>query len=115
MSAKFKTVEEYHEVLKKFAPARGLIFNPDESVVLPLVEGLLKNMNRYGFPTCPCRLACGDFHLIKDIVCPCEYAEPDIEQFGQCYCGLYVSEAFAKGEVENVHVPERRPAEKQCY
>jgi len=48
----------------------------------------------------------------KDIVCPCVYAKPDIEEYGACYCWLYVSEDWNAGDVPHVQVPERRPVEK---
>ena len=112
MSQKKQTVEEYHEILKRYAERRGLIFNPDEAIVLPLVEGLLTNKERYGHSSCPCRLASGDLKKDRDIICPCEYAAPDIEEYGQCYCGLYVSREVAEGSAQPRKVPERRPPEK---
>ena len=107
-----KTVEEYFEILKKFARQKGLIFHPDEGIVLPLVEGLFANIQRYRYPSCPCRLASGSIESDRDIICPCEYAEPDIRDFGQCYCNLYVSQEVALDPSKAQTVPERRPPEK---
>jgi len=45
-------------------------------------------------------------------VCPCEYREADVAEFGACFCGLYVSKGWLEGTVEKVVVPERRPVEK---
>ncbi|MDZ7339049.1 MAG: ferredoxin:thioredoxin reductase [candidate division KSB1 bacterium] len=106
------TVEQYYEALKKFAPTRGLILNPDWEVVRPLLEGLLKNGERYGLRTCPCRPATGDPDKDSDIVCPCVYAKPDIEEYGACYCWLYVSQDWIDGKVPHVQIPERRPVER---
>ncbi|MDZ7341345.1 MAG: ferredoxin:thioredoxin reductase [candidate division KSB1 bacterium] len=106
------TVEQYHEVLKKFAPKQGLILNNDWEIVRPLLEGLLKNGERYGYRSCPCRPAAGVLEKDRDIVCPCVYAKPDIAEFGACYCWLYVSEDWNAGRVPHVQVPERRPVEK---
>ncbi len=106
------TVEQYHEVLKKFAPKQGLILNKDWDIVRPLLEGLLRNGERYGYRSCPCRPAAGVLEKDRDIVCPCVYAKPDIEQYGACYCWLYVSEDWNEGRVPHVQVPERRPVEK---
>ena len=109
MSGKNETVESYYSVLKRFAAQKGLIFNPDETgVVLPLVEGLLANKKRYGYPSCPCRLADGEFDEDRDIICPCRYAPADIEEYGKCYCGLYVSEDYPEGRESSFLVPERR-------
>lgn len=106
------TVEQYHDVLKKFAPKQGLILNNDWEIVRPLLEGLLRNGERYGYRSCPCRPAAGVLEKDRDIVCPCIYAKPDIEEYGACYCWLYVSEDWNAGKVPHVQVPERRPVEK---
>ena len=112
MTDKKPPAEEYFEILKKFAARKGLIYNPDTNLVMKLVEGLLTNKNRYGYPSCPCRLAEGVIEADKDIICPCEYSPPDIEEFGKCYCGLYVSQDYADGKIMDRRVPERRPSEK---
>ena len=113
MSPKPSTEFEYYEVLKTFAARKGLIFNPDDEVVLPLITGLFANKGSLGYPSCPCRLAFGELDKDKDIVCPCDYAKPDIEQFGKCYCELYVSQAYLDATIDkNQRVPERRPADK---
>jgi len=46
--------------LKNEAEASGYHLNPDGSFVKMLAEGLLANRQRYGYPSCPCRLAKGD-------------------------------------------------------
>ncbi len=61
---------------------------------------------------CPCRLASGDREADRDIICPCDYREPDVKEYGSCYCNLYVSKEWNEGTVPNVPVPERRPIEK---
>jgi len=106
------TVEKYHEALKKFAPTQGLTLNPDWEIVRPLLHGLLINGERYGIRTCPCRLAAGDKEKDRDIICPCVYAKPDIDEYGACYCWLYVSPEWIENQVSHVQIPERRPLEK---
>jgi len=105
-------VEKYHVSLKKFAPTQGLILNKNWEVVEPLLEGLLKNGERYGMRTCPCRLATGEREKDKDIICPCLYAKPDIEEYGACYCWLFVSDEWNENKIPHLQVPERRPIEK---
>ncbi|MCK5674707.1 MAG: hypothetical protein KAH95_15110, partial [Spirochaetales bacterium] len=65
--------------------------NPDQVFRQKLEEGLSVNYKRYGFYHCPCRESDGSKNN-KDIACPCRYAENDIKEWGQCFCGLYVSE-----------------------
>lgn len=103
--------EELYEMLKKSQEPKGYFFNPDKQKVLDLMEGMLINKNRYGYMSCPCRLASGDRELDKDIICPCIYREDDVRQYGQCFCGLYESAAYQKNRKE-IFVPERRPPEK---
>ena len=57
---------------------------------------------------CPCRLADGKQEQDKDIICPCDYRQPDVDEFGTCYCGLYVSEGLKDEFVDDIYVPERR-------
>ncbi len=106
------TVEKYFESLKKFAPTQDLILNPDWEIVKPLLEGLLQNGERYGVRTCPCRVASGDREKDRDIICPCEYAKPDIKEYDACYCWLFVSQDWIDGRVPHVQIPERRSIEK---
>lgn len=36
--------------------------------------------------------------------------DPDLVDFGACYCGLYISDEIIKGEKELQSIPERRPS-----
>lgn len=107
-----KEIENLYEMLKKMQEPKGYFFNKDKERVFDLLDALLKNKNRYGYMSCPCRLASGDREKDKDIVCPCVYREPDVKEFGSCYCNLYVSEAWNDEKIPREYVPERRPPEK---
>lgn len=106
------SVERYREVLRKHAERQGLIMSLDWDEVKPLLEGLLTNGERYGLRTCPCRPAFGEREKDVDIVCPCVYAKPDVEEHGACYCWLFVSQEWADGTIPHIQVPERRPPHK---
>lgn len=110
-----KDVDQLHDTLKKIQEPKGYFFNADKDRVFDLLEGLLFNKERYGYMCCPCRLASGDRDKDKDIVCPCVYRAPDVEEYGSCYCNLYVSKAWNDGDVPHVYVPERRPIERMVY
>ncbi|HCY84282.1 MAG TPA: ferredoxin:thioredoxin reductase [Desulfobacteraceae bacterium] len=105
-------VDTLYNALKKSQEAKGIYFNKDKDLVFELLEALIKNKDRYGYMACPCRLACGDREHDKDIICPCVYRAPDLEEFGACFCGLYISTALNNNEIESQYVPERRPPEK---
>jgi len=104
--------EELYAMLKKAQEAKGYYFSNDRERVMELLEALLLNKERYGYMACPCRLAAGDKEADRDIICPCVYREPDVAEYGSCYCNLYVSEAWNAGEIPHEYVPERRPPEK---
>ena len=97
-----------YERLKREGEAAGYYLNPDIGFVLDLMEGLLANEKRYGYPSCPCRLAEGVREKDLDIICPCDYRDLDLDEYGACYCALYVSEEIARGEKKPQPVPERR-------
>lgn len=99
-----------YQRLKREAEAAGYFLNPDVDFVLDLMEGLLTNEQRYGYWACPCRLATGVREQDLDIICPCDYRDADLEEYGACYCALYVSEDVALGRKPVQPVPERRRA-----
>ena len=104
-----------YERLKPLQEKKGYYFNDDMDHTLLILEGLLVNRERYGYMTCPCRLACGDREWDEDIICPCDYRAPDVEEYGSCYCNLYVSKEWNEGTAPHEYVPERRPPEKMKY
>lgn len=108
-------VNALYESLKKLQEPKGYYFSNDKERVFELLESLLANKTRYGYMVCPCRLASGDREADRDIICPCVYRGPDVEEFGSCYCNLYVSKAWNDGTIEHEYVPERRPPEKMGF
>jgi ferredoxin-thioredoxin reductase catalytic subunit len=105
-------VEKLYEGLRKVQEAKGYYFNKDKERTFELLENLIINKDRYGYMSCPCRLASGEREWDKDIICPCVYREPDVEEYGSCYCNLYVSQEWNDEKIPHDYVPERRPPEK---
>ena len=103
-------VEATYSALKKEAEDGGYRLNPDVDFTKNLIRGLLKNEQRYGYRACPCRLASGKKEEDIDIICPCDYRDPDLDESGACYCALYVNEAVRNGSQKLTPVPERRPS-----
>jgi len=108
-------VEKLFEMLQRIQEPQGYYFNKDRERVFDLLEALIINKNRYGYMSCPCRLASGDREKDADIICPCAYRAPDVKEYGSCYCNLYVSREWNEGEIPHEYVPERRPPEKIPY
>ena len=103
------TAERLFEILGKYAESQGIRLNKDKEYVMEILKGLLTNESRYGYRSCPCRLAAGAKEKDADIICPCVYRDPDIKDFGSCYCRLYVSKEWNEERIKHVRVPERRP------
>lgn len=106
-------INKLHKKLDREAEASGYHLNPDVEHTKMLVEGLITNERRYGYWACPCRLASGVKEEDLDIICPCDYRDPDLNDYGTCYCALYVSQAVLKGEEKLGSIPERRPLLKE--
>ncbi|MEQ8253485.1 MAG: ferredoxin-thioredoxin reductase catalytic domain-containing protein [Smithellaceae bacterium] len=107
--------DELYEMLKKVQEPKGFFFNKDKDRVLEILQDLLVNKERYGYMSCPCRLASGDREKDRDIFCPCAYRADDVKDYGSCYCNLYVSREWNEGKIEHDYVPERRPVEKMSF
>ena len=106
---------KFHERLKREAEQSGYYLNPDEEFTRELLQGLLTNEERYGYGACPCRLASGIKEEDIDIICPCDYRDADLNEYGTCYCALYVSKEIHEGKKSVCKIPERRlpPEEHQ--
>lgn len=98
--------------IKEFAEKHGYKRNPNLIAYKNLLYKLLRNIDTYGYPYCPCRplrkvegTTSDDlYNMNKDRVCPCPYAHNDIRTMGHCLCGLFWSkekvEEYIKGRLE---------------
>lgn len=101
-------IQKLYRTLNEEAEASGYHLHPDREFTEYLVKGLIVNEKRYGYRACPCRLASGVKAEDLDIICPCDYRDADLNEYDQCYCGLYVTEKILKGEKRAGSIPERR-------
>jgi ferredoxin-thioredoxin reductase catalytic subunit len=107
------SLEKVRQRAESDAKNHGYYLNPNPESLRNLLEGLKQNEERYGYPSCPCRLASGKFEFDRDIICPCDYRDPDVEEHGFCYCALYVRKDVFEGKIPIQQILERRPDEKQ--
>jgi ferredoxin-thioredoxin reductase catalytic chain len=107
------TPEKLCETLMRYAESQGMELYNDRDFILDIVRGLLRNEERYGYRSCPCRLAAGIEERDKDIICPCRYRDDDVKEYGSCYCSLYVSREWNQGKIPRTVVPERRPQRRE--
>jgi len=84
------------EILKdseQYAESMDILkLNPDEKFVGLIVDGLVKNEEKYGIRYCPCRAVTEDDEENKRIVCPCTYHIDEVKNDGHCKCRLFVKE-----------------------
>lgn len=106
------TIENIKRRAENNAKTSGMYLCPDPDFLQNLLEGLKENEERYGYGSCPCRLASGNFEWDRDIICPCDYRDPDVEEYGQCFCALYVSKEVYDGIKPMEPIPERRSQAK---
>jgi ferredoxin-thioredoxin reductase catalytic chain len=105
------TIDAVHQRAESDARSRGYYLSPDPKFLQDLLEGLKTNEDRYGYPSCPCRPATGVYEQDRDIICPCDYRDPDVADYGVCYCSLFVNkQVYDSGKL--TPIPERRPSEK---
>lgn len=89
------TPQEMYDRLKPIQERQGYYFNPDYEWCLDVITGMLANKERYGYTSCPCRLASGERERDQAIICPCAFREKDVQIYNMCYCKLYLSQAGA--------------------
>ncbi len=106
-------IDSFYKKVKNDTEASGYHLNPNVKFAKELLEGILTNERRYGYGSCPCRLAAGDKETDLDIICPCDYRDPDLNDYDTCYCGLYVSGDILEGAKEVPAIPERRPTPEE--
>ena len=106
-------IDQLYRRLDREAEAGGYHLNPDVLFTKDLVRGLIINERRYGYWACPCRLASGKKLDDLDIICPCDYRDPDLTEYHACYCALYVSQEVLDGKRKLSSIPERRPAPEE--
>ena len=106
-------VDRVYRRLNNEVEKSGYHLNPDVEFTKDLVKGLLDNERRYGYWVCPCRLSANNKEEDLDIICPCYYRDPDLNDYGTCYCALYVSEKVIRGEIKLEPIVERRPSHEE--
>ena len=90
------------------ATKQGWVLNPDTEFTQSLVSGLTVNWNRYGYYLCPCRDSEGSREADASAICPCSVSHADVDEFGHCFCALYLSKVFAASGKEPGGIRDRR-------
>jgi|TARA_B100001971_G_C18093034_1_gene484556 ferredoxin-thioredoxin reductase catalytic subunit len=88
-----KEIQELKIQSDNYAKKTGIKLNPNGKIVDRIINGLLKNKQKYGAIYCPCRVVTGDKEKDKEIICPCIFHKKEIELQGQCLCQLFVKKS----------------------
>lgn len=99
---------ESYEKFKTEVEKSGYNINPDVEFVEMLLKNLKVNLERYGYESCPCRLSSGNREEDLDLICPCDYRDADLEDYGACFCALYVTPDVLEGGKKLSSIPDRR-------
>jgi ferredoxin-thioredoxin reductase catalytic subunit len=78
-------VARVYSRMNKEAEENGYHLNPDIEFTRSLVRGILINEKRYGYGSCPCRISSENTEKDMDIICPCDYRDQDVLDYGACY------------------------------
>lgn len=113
MKKRDKSMQDVHQFVTNVAAKQNWAINPDPQFLSEVEQGLQRNYNRHGYFLCPCRDGDGNRANDKDIICPCIYNIPDQQEYGHCFCGLFLSPEFAKSGQPINQIPERRPDESE--
>ena len=84
-------LREVRGIIHEYAKENNYSLNPDFKVLAKLYMKLADNIDKHGFPYCPCRIVIPGVHN-PDNVCPCPFSKDEIEKTGHCKCRLFYSE-----------------------
>jgi len=95
---------------RTYSEKRGYCLNPDLEKVNDLIKEMAENLLEFGARYCPCmtKRLTGDKKADAKRICPCTWHKEDIERFGTCYCGLFVSQEFDPGKNKGIPPQECR-------
>ena len=84
-----KLKEQIYVWTAKYAENNGYKLNPEKEIYDIVIDGLVKNKEKYDKQYCPCRIVTGDEEQDKKIICPCIYHKDEIKKDGMCHCALF--------------------------
>jgi ferredoxin-thioredoxin reductase catalytic subunit len=105
-------VARVYGMFQQLYEPQGYFLNKDRDQCFEIIGGGMANKKLYGYMACPCRPVSGVREKDKDMICPCDYRDVDVKEYGSCYCNLFVSKEWNEGKIPHVEIPDRRPAEK---
>ena len=85
--------KEFLRIITEFTRGKDFMLNPDETRVVLIVKGVIRNEKEHGMRFCPCRTRDGTWERDLELLCPCNFFEQKTwKEKGECWCGLFVKQ-----------------------
>ena len=92
----FKGLWQYRDAVKKqqrwiekYCAQKHYALNPSWMMTTNLKVWLSEMEATFGKRYCPCFEPSGDKQLDKRMLCPCEFIDDEIKEYGTCHCALF--------------------------
>lgn len=82
-------VKKQDKWMKKYIAQNNYAINPSWMMSTNLKVWLSEMDATFGQRFCPCFEPSSDAKLNKKMMCPCEYVEDEIKEYGTCHCALF--------------------------
>jgi len=98
-----KEIKKHDVWIKKYAATKGLKVNPHWMFYTNLKIWIAESESIFGKRYCPCFEPGENAEVNKRLLCPCSFAQEDIQKRGSCHCVLFgrgdlTDEGFKEGE-----------------
>lgn len=84
--------------LLETAMEKGWTLNPNKRKLVPIMKSMAKKAHGE-LILCPCKVYVEGFCSLSDVKCPCNEAEKDIEEHGNCHCQVFFRKGAIKGDL----------------
>ncbi len=84
--------------MEKYCEQKNYVINPSWMMATNLKSNLCEMEATFGKRYCPCFEPSGDKELDKKMMCPCEFVEDEIKEYGTCHCALFGPADLSKEE-----------------
>jgi len=84
--------------LEKYCEQKNYALNPSWMMLTNLKSNLCEMEATFGKRYCPCFEPSGDEVLDKKMMCPCEFIDDEIAEYGTCHCALFGPADLSKAD-----------------
>lgn len=82
-------VKKQDKWMQKYIEQKNYALNPSWMMTTNLKIWVSEMEATFGQRFCPCFEPSSDAKLNKKMMCPCEYVEDEIKEYGTCHCALF--------------------------